>query len=158
MNQKTLNVVVFGATSVIIHETMRSLLSSKEITKPIQFCLFGRNVDKLKSIADDLKAYGAAEVFTNTFDANEFFDGSTILNTVTNQLPHVDYLILAHASQQDPKKTHESIGKALEEIKNVQAKHSLALQQILKNTQPKDDYPDMDETNNAGIDDQEVPF
>ena len=84
-------ILVIGATSGIAEATMRHLVSPGS-----QFCLVGRNEEKLAAVAADLRTRGASDAFTMALDLDRIEDHIPMLQSAVRQLGTIDLAFIAH--------------------------------------------------------------
>lgn len=85
-----MNIVIIGASSLIAQESARLWAA-----KGCHFLLFARQKERLQSLAEDLKAQGAASVVVAPYDAHDFRDLKPI-GAINNTFKKIDILLIAH--------------------------------------------------------------
>ena len=90
------NVVIFGSTSAMAQETARIYAA-----RGARISLLARDHEKNEIVAADLKARGAADVFTHTVDALEFERHEEVWQDVLREQGRVDVVLIAHGSLSD---------------------------------------------------------
>jgi len=93
------NIVVFGATSSIAQHVMRNFARDKA-----NFFLIGRNSEKLRVVADDLKSRGAQKVIVRSGDFVEVMEQRRILEQIDSDFPDFDSCFVAYGSLPDQNK------------------------------------------------------
>lgn len=86
-------ILIIGAASAIAQETARIFAKDG-----FNFYLVDLSNEKLKIIADDLMVYGAAKVYYNEMDANQFDLHEPILNDAINKFGRIDYALIAYGT------------------------------------------------------------
>lgn len=92
------NILILGATSAIAQATARILAERGD-----RLFLVGRNAEKLKQVAEDLGARGAAEVITGVLDFANLEEHQQILSEVYDQFSPLDVVLIAYGSLGDQK-------------------------------------------------------
>ncbi|PIE40855.1 MAG: short-chain dehydrogenase [Gammaproteobacteria bacterium] len=92
------NWIIVGACSAIAEATARVLAA-----RGCKLFLLARNQEKLDVVAQDLKVRGAAEVFTQTFDACDHASHSAMFSDAEARLGKVDGIFIAHGTLPDQK-------------------------------------------------------
>ncbi len=90
------NYVIIGATSVIAHETAKSLTQAGS-----NFFLVGRNNQKLAAVRDDLLARGAARVENCLVDPSDCSRHAEIIGAALRALNQWDAVLIAQGSLVD---------------------------------------------------------
>jgi len=85
------NILIFGATSAMAQHTARIWAQQKA-----RFFLVARNANNLESVADDLKARGAAQVEVMTADFEDFDRHENIVETAFDRMKNIDVVLFAH--------------------------------------------------------------
>ena len=84
-------IVVFGATSAIAQAWMRLLAPHGA-----SFFLVARNATRLESVANDLVTRGAAAVYAETADLDQFATHPALLERAVSSLGGIDCALIAH--------------------------------------------------------------
>jgi len=84
-------ILIIGATSAIATDVARAF--SQEACS---LFLVGRSGDKLERLAEDLKARGARDVHTHTFDASDLSTHSQLMDKAVQALGTIDGALIAH--------------------------------------------------------------
>ncbi|MFC1491147.1 SDR family oxidoreductase [Nitrospinota bacterium] len=113
------NVLVIGATSVIANETAKLIASERG-----NFFLVGRNEEKLKSVADDLKVRGAPKADIFVMDLNDCDGHSKLVDGALKSLSRFDIVLIAHGTLPD------QTSCALNPTETIQALHTNAISTI----------------------------
>jgi len=104
-------VLIVGATSAIAEATARLFAADGD-----RLCLAGRNVTRLKAIAEDLRVRGAAQVETVALDANDFSQHEPVLSQVAQAMGGLDTVLIAHGTLPDQTACQASVEMTLEAI------------------------------------------
>ena len=104
-------VLIVGATSAIAEATARLFAADGD-----RLCLAGRNVTRLKAIAEDLRVRGAAQVETVALDANDFSQHEPVLSQVAQAMGGLDSVLIAHGALPDQQGCQASVEMTLEAI------------------------------------------
>ncbi len=86
-----MRVIILGATSAIAEATARLYAAEKA-----SLMLVGRQEARLKAIADDLTARGAAQVETAVLDLEEASAAASTLGGLAERLGSVDHILIAY--------------------------------------------------------------
>ena len=104
-------ILIVGATSAMAEACARLWAQRGD-----KLFLAARNAAQLQSVADDLKARGAAHVDTKVFDANEFDLHASLLADATVAMGGLDTVLIAHGTLSDQERAQQDVGYALQEI------------------------------------------
>lgn len=104
-------ILIVGATSAMAEACARLWAQRGD-----KLFLAARNVAQLQSVADDLKARGAANVGTKVFDANAFDLHASLLADATVAMGGLDTVLIAHGTLSDQERAQQDVGYALQEI------------------------------------------
>ena len=104
-------ILIVGATSAIATACAR--LWTRE---DVVFFLAGKDGVKLQHTADDLKARGAAEVYTSVIDLNSFERHDSMLAECFGALEQVDIALIAHGTLPDQAACEKDTDLALREF------------------------------------------
>ena len=104
-------ILIVGATSAMAEACARLWAQRGD-----KLFLAARNTAQLQSVADDLKARGAAHVDTKVFDANEFDLHASLLADATVAMGGLDTVLIAHGTLSDQERAQQDVGYALQEI------------------------------------------
>lgn len=107
------NVLILGATSAIAHETAKCFARDGA-----NLFLVARNIDKLTTIADDLKVRGAKRVDTYLLDFTELEQQQTMFDAACATLGTIDILLIAHGTLGDQQRCEQSVTETLQELNN----------------------------------------
>ena len=104
--------LVIGATSAIAEAVARRFA-----TRGHALFLAGRNADRLKAVADDLRVRGARAVHTGILDVDEIGAHQSFIDEAARTLGALDLVLIAHGTlpnqtecQTSPAKTLEAVG------------------------------------------------
>jgi len=89
-------ILIIGATSAIAHETAKLFAKQHHA-----LFLVGREVAKLKVMAEDLKVRGASQVNYGELDVNQFEQHSSMLTQACESLGGLDTVLIAHGTLDD---------------------------------------------------------
>jgi decaprenylphospho-beta-D-erythro-pentofuranosid-2-ulose 2-reductase len=120
-------VLIVGATSAIAEATARLYA-----TRHAGLYLLGRNEERLRTLAADLKVRGAKSVNYAKFDANAFAEHRAILEQSIQALGGLDVVLIAHGSLSDQKACERDFNLTLREL-NVNAISVISLLTHLAN-------------------------
>lgn len=104
------NILIVGATSAIATACARRWCETGT-----RFFLVGRNADKLRQVADDLRARGA-EVETRELDLNHLERHAGLIAEAFAWLGRVDIALLAHGTLPDQKACEQDAELAIREF------------------------------------------
>jgi decaprenylphospho-beta-D-erythro-pentofuranosid-2-ulose 2-reductase len=104
-------IFIVGATSAIATACARLWTSEDAI-----FFLAGRDNVKLQSIADDLKARGASEAYTDLIDLCDIESHESMLEKCFTALEQVDIALIAHGTLPDQADCEQDTHIALQEF------------------------------------------
>lgn len=96
-------ILIIGATSAIAQEVAKIYA-----TKNTELLLWGRNLQMLDIIGQDLKVRGAAKVTTLSHDLNDLSSHEQLIADIWHQLEKVDVILLAHGILGNQKLAEES--------------------------------------------------
>jgi decaprenylphospho-beta-D-erythro-pentofuranosid-2-ulose 2-reductase len=119
--------LIVGANSAIAEETARLLA-----TRGDQFYLLGRSAERLKTLADDLKIRGAANVGFAVFDANDFPEHELAIAAAVAAMDGIDIALIAHGTLGDQKASERDVALTLREL-NTNAISVISLLTLLAN-------------------------
>src|SRR6185312_9628344 len=100
-----------GATSAIAEATARIFAQRGD-----SLYLVGRRVDRLESIAADLKVRGAAVVGVQAMDASDLAAHESMLVTAEQTLGALDTVLIAHGTLSDQKACETSAELTVHEL------------------------------------------
>lgn len=118
---KTSSVVIVGATSAIATATARAYAAEGS-----RLHLFARNLQKLETLAQDLRVRGAQEVFCTELDVLNYKDHNPMLQEAWDSLGQVDVFLVAHGTLPDQEACQKDAATALEAL-NVNALATISL-------------------------------
>ena len=104
-------ILIIGATSVIAEHCARLWAVRGDA-----LYLVGRNEERLKAIASDLKVKGAAQIYTYHMDLNEMDNHVTMLDKAELALGNIDTVLIAHGTLSNQKNCEQSVIEAIAEI------------------------------------------
>jgi decaprenylphospho-beta-D-erythro-pentofuranosid-2-ulose 2-reductase len=91
-----LKIMILGATSAIAHATARRFAADGA-----SFYLIARNSDKLQTLQDDLKAYGAAQVDCITQDLTDTGTHAGLLDNAMGAMGGLDAVLVCYGTLPD---------------------------------------------------------
>nr|WP_063571873.1 SDR family oxidoreductase [Luteibacter rhizovicinus] len=103
--------LIAGATSAIAEATARLYAASGS-----RLHLLGRNVARLKDIADDLRVRGAADVTTGVLDMNDVDAHASAIEQAITALGEIDIVLVAHGTLPDQPACEASVQVTLREF------------------------------------------
>ncbi|WP_213947865.1 SDR family oxidoreductase [Luteibacter sp. dw_328] len=104
-------ILIAGATSAIAEATARLYAASGS-----RLHLLGRNVARLKDIADDLRVRGAADVTTGVLDMNDVDAHASAIEQAITALGEIDIVLVAHGTLPDQPACEASVQVTLREF------------------------------------------
>jgi len=104
-------VLIVGATSAIAEATARRLAAEGD-----ELFLVARNMERLRSIADDLRLRYGARVETAAMEATDHAAHTGLTDRVTATLGGLDTVVIAHGTLPDQKACEASFEETLREI------------------------------------------
>jgi decaprenylphospho-beta-D-erythro-pentofuranosid-2-ulose 2-reductase len=104
-------VLIVGASSAIAQSIARRLAENHA-----SLYLAGRNEEKLRIQADDLRVRGAKQVDYFVMDANELDRHATMVSRAAQSMEGLTMLIVAHGTLSDQKRAEKDIGYAVEQF------------------------------------------
>ena len=104
-------ILIIGATSVIAEHCARLWAVRGDV-----LYLVARNEERLKAIALDLKAKGAAQVYTCYMNLNEMDKHHDMLDKAEMALGGIDTVLIAHGTLSNQKNCEQSVIETLAEI------------------------------------------
>jgi len=126
-----LRVVIFGATSVIAHETAKCFA-----TDGADLVLAGRDATRLAANAADLKVRGAKQVETLVADLADVSTHPKLIDEAIAALGGIDAALIAHGTLGDPKLSEESVDEVMLQMQ-VNALSYMSLMTLLANLMEK---------------------
>lgn len=99
-------ILIIGATSAIAQETAKLFAKSHHA-----LFLVGRDAEKLKIIAEDLKVRGAAQVDYFSTDINQFDQHQILVEQAYTRLVGLDTILIAHGTLDDQKECEKDYAK-----------------------------------------------
>jgi short-subunit dehydrogenase len=120
-------ILIIGATSAIAQATARLWAARGDA-----LVLVGRNVEHLRSIADDLKVRGAPRAVVLVLDVADFSRHSAVLDQAETELGGLDIALIAHGTLSDQDACQNSIETMRREF-DVNGVSVMALLTILAN-------------------------
>jgi short-subunit dehydrogenase len=85
------NIVVFGATSAIVHAVLKLYAQQK-----CNFYLIARNLDKLAVVTQDLTARGGSIMANEAYDFNDYDQLNASLTNANTILTSIDMVLVGH--------------------------------------------------------------
>jgi decaprenylphospho-beta-D-erythro-pentofuranosid-2-ulose 2-reductase len=115
----TRNILILGATSSIAEHTARIWAA-----RGARLYLVGRNAARLRAIADDLGARGAASTATEVADLRNLDGHKALVDRAASAMGHVDVVLIAHGLLGKPE-----LGQiaSVEEIMDTNATSAISL-------------------------------
>jgi len=104
-------ILIIGATSAIAKETARLYA-----TQGATLYLIARNEEKLSTLENDLKVRGAADVYSEKFEAELFQLHEILIDKAFKILEQVDLVLLAHGSLPDQKACEKNFELTMNEL------------------------------------------
>ncbi|HTK09007.1 MAG TPA: SDR family oxidoreductase [Ktedonobacteraceae bacterium] len=108
-----IKLLILGATSAIAYETAKCFASDGA-----SLFLVARNADRLETLAQDLKARGAARVETCVLDLADFDCHQELMEQALSTLGGLDMLLIAYATLGDQRQCELSVAETLKELNN----------------------------------------
>lgn len=105
-------ILVIGATSAIAEQCAR-LWAARGCT----LYLVARSDERLKAIAADLKARGAAQAYVHCMDLNDMNGHAAMLDAAEAMMKGIDACLIAHGTLSDQKACERSVDETMKEIK-----------------------------------------
>ena len=105
------NIIIIGATSAMAKEVAKLYAVENS-----SLYLIARDTKKLETIKQDLTVRGAANVYIESFDANDFDSHQAIIDNPFSSLNHVDVILIAHGSLPDQEQCQNDSKTAIEEL------------------------------------------
>jgi hypothetical protein len=96
-------VLIIGATSAIAQATARLFAADGDA-----FFLVARDEEKVRAVADDVRARGAVEVTTTIMNVNDFDRHEAVIQEAFHCLGAVDTVLIAHGTLSDQKDSEAS--------------------------------------------------
>jgi short-subunit dehydrogenase len=104
-------ILLFGATSVIAHETAKCFADRGDA-----FFLVARNKERLELVADDLRQRGASQVETALIDALDYDQHACLAARAAEQMGGLDVAIIAHGTLPNQKACQASFEETRREL------------------------------------------
>jgi decaprenylphospho-beta-D-erythro-pentofuranosid-2-ulose 2-reductase len=104
-------VLIVGATSAIAYETAKCFAQDGA-----ELFLVGRNVEKLTTIANDLKVRGAKRIETFLLDLNHLDRHQEMLDAAISTFGVLDMLLIAHGTLGNQQRCEQSVAETLKEF------------------------------------------
>jgi decaprenylphospho-beta-D-erythro-pentofuranosid-2-ulose 2-reductase len=108
-----MKIAIIGATSALAHETARCFAR-----EGAELFLVARSEEKLKTVADDLKVYGAKQVETFLLDLSDLSRHQELFDNAIITLNGLDMLLIAHGTLGNQHKCEVSVEETLKELTN----------------------------------------
>ena len=105
-------VLILGASSAIAEQTARLFAVRGD-----QLLLVARNLQRLKTISDDLRVRGAKEVDYLEADLSDVTSHASLLHDATTRLNGLDLILLAYGTLGDQKTCEQDFSETLKEFK-----------------------------------------
>lgn len=106
-----MKIAIIGATSAIAHETARCFAR-----EGAELFLVARSEEKLQTLADDLKVYGAKQVETFLLDLSNLSRHQELFDKIIITLNGLDMLLIAHGTLGNQRKCEVSVEETLKEL------------------------------------------
>lgn len=104
-------VVIIGATSAIAEATARQYAS-----RGAAMFLVGRNLERIKAIAADLRVRGAHAADAYALDVNDSAGHGAMLDAAWSSLGGIDVVLIAHGTLPDQARCEQSVDYAMQEF------------------------------------------
>jgi len=104
------NILVFGATSAIAHETLKTFAAGSRMF------LVARDAQRLGAIADDLVARGGAVVGRASYDFAEHDRHQQVMAEAAATMESIDLVLVAHGTLPDQAQCEQEVSAALAAI------------------------------------------
>lgn len=108
-----MKIAIIGATSALAHEAARCFAR-----EGAELFLVARSEEKLKTVADDLKVYGAKQVETFLLDLNDLSRHQELFDNAIITLNGLDMVLIAHGTLGNQHKCEVSVEETLKELTN----------------------------------------
>ena len=118
-------IVIIGATSAIAKATAREYAKQGN-----EFFLVARNSERLKTVADDLTARGAAKTDCFVADLNELDLQQNLVEAAVASLGRIDIALLAHGTLGNEKACQQSVDPTLLELNTNAVSHVTLLTRL----------------------------
>lgn len=122
-----MRVLILGAASAIASETAK--LFAKE---GAHLFLTGRDIERLTSVADDLRVRGAARVDTAALNIADIATHRPVIDSAVAALGILDVVLIAHGTLPDQERCQNDVGETLEAL-HVNFTATIALLTLLAN-------------------------
>ena len=103
--------LIIGASSAIAQATAKLFAADGH-----RLFLVGRDIEKLKEQAQDLKVRGAEQVECHAMDALAYDEHLSTIQLATEQLGGLDLVLIAHGTLPDQKECEQSVEKTRNEF------------------------------------------
>jgi short-subunit dehydrogenase len=123
-------IALFGATSAIVQEAARRFAADGD-----RIHCVGRNAERLRIVAEDLRSRGATEVTTEAIDLDLIEEHAALIRRADAALGGIEIALVGHGALVDQETANEDFNPALAGIKTnflSPASLSLELARILK--------------------------
>ena len=120
-------ILIIGATSAIAEACAKIYAQ-----RGIKLYLLARNEERLESMSKDLALRGSDSVQHAIFDANQFENHSTVIDSAIKALEGIDIALIAHGTLPDQQKCQQNFGETLQEL-NTNAISTISLLTHLAN-------------------------
>lgn len=104
-------VLIIGATSAIAQATARLFAADGDA-----FFLVARDEEKVRAVADDLRARGAVQAVTTIMNVNDFDRHEAMIQEAFQCLGVIDTVLIAHGTLSNQKDSEASFHAALREF------------------------------------------
>jgi decaprenylphospho-beta-D-erythro-pentofuranosid-2-ulose 2-reductase len=108
-----MKIAIIGATSALAHEAARCFAR-----EGAELFLVARSEEKLKTVADDLKVYGAKQVETFLLDLGDLSRHQELFDNAIITLNGLDMLLIAYGTLGNQHKCEVSVEETLKELTN----------------------------------------
>lgn len=115
-------ILIIGATSAIAQEVAKIYAAEKN-----EIVLWGRNLQILEIISQDLKVRGAVKVTTLSHDLNDLNSHENFISDIWAQLQKVDVTLLAHGVLGNQNKAEDSQQELLQILNSNFVSHASLL-------------------------------
>ena len=124
---KMKKILIIGATSAIAEATARLFAQRGD-----RLYLLARNIERLTTMAADLKIRGAFQIDYAGFDANQFASHEACLKKALETLGEIDIVLIAHGNLSNQKISEQNFEYAQQEL-NINAISTISLLTYLAN-------------------------
>ncbi len=104
-------ILIVGAASAIAHAAATHFAADRD-----RLFLVGRDLHKLRTVADDLEVRGAERVSTFQLDINDLDAHEGMLDAATEAMGGLDTVFIAHGTLPDQAEVEQSVAATLAEL------------------------------------------